>query len=396
MIIMEDSAVSFTHLSSSFLQHLSVGIREQLEQWLSSSNELSIFVSGRTGSGKSSLVNALLGAKVAEEGAEPDPTTAEVTCHEGSVSGVRVKVWDSPGLQDGTTNEELYLNDIAARCSPIDLFLFCINVADATRFNMESPDVKALAKLTEKLGPEIWNHAIIALTFANRLGQKSEEMRLAKQIKDTVRLRELFNHKIIQWQESLRDILGKIGLSLVQVAALKMIPTGHPRRDPSLPDRPHWLSTFWFEALRSTHPRAQPALLRMNETRIVENPEMVDKNTQSQHSEDMAFIFSDFACNVGSFMYGSKDLGLMIGLDAAKRKEFELTESLVLEQFLIMEVTKEHQQMSHSSASPLASSSGSESSYSPDNSRGDVPPKGAEGSCGPVASNAVCGGPFDG
>ena len=318
-----------------------MNIREQLEQWLGSSEELSIFISGRTGGGKSSLVNAFLGAKLAEEGAEPDPTTATVASYERVVSGVRVRVWDSPGLQDGTQNEERYLNDIATKCTPIDLFLFCINVADATRLNMDSPDVKALAKLTEKLSPSIWNNAIIALTFANRLGQKSEDMRRAKQRKDWVRLKELFCDKVVQWQEFLRDILRHIGLSPAQVSALKIVPTGHPRGDPSLPDRPHWLSTFWFEALRSTHPRAQPALLRMNETRLVENPETVDEKIESQHSEDQKYIFSDFGGDVGSFLYGSKNLGEMVGLDMAKCKNLDLVDRIKIEQFCIMEIAKD-------------------------------------------------------
>ena len=170
-----------------------MSIREQLEQWFCASQELSIFVSGRTGGGKSTLVNLLLGEKVADEGAEPDPTTAEVTPYNRRVSGVRVKVWDSPGLQDGTRNEERYLNDIAAKCTHVDLFLFCINVGDATRFNLDSPEVKAFVKLTEKLGPAIWNHAIIALTFANRIGQTSMEMRLAKRRNDKERVVELFS-----------------------------------------------------------------------------------------------------------------------------------------------------------------------------------------------------------
>ena len=379
---------TFQHLQF-LLQDCSVNIREQLEQWLGSSEELSIFISGRTGGGKSSLVNAFLGAKLAEEGAEPDPTTATVASYERLVSGVRVKVWDSPGLQDGTQNEERYLNDIATKCTPIDLFLFCINVADATRFNLDSPDVKALAKLTEKLSPSIWNNAIIALTFANRLGQKSEDMRRAKQRKDWVRLKELFCDKVVQWQEFLKDILRQIGLSPAQVSALKIIPTGHPRGDPSLPDRPHWLSTFWFEALRSTHPRAQPALLRMNETRLVENPETVDEKIESQHSEDQKYIFSDFGGDVGSFLYGSKNLGEMVGLDMAKCKNLDLVDRIKIEQFCIMEIAKDQQQDPRNSGPPAGSRSQSESPAACQENQSRV-----EGEKHDPEAQAECGGPF--
>ena len=331
-------------LSPTLLQRFSANIKEQLEQWLFSSTELSLFVSGRTGGGKSTLVNALLGSTVAKEGAEPDPTTTKVTCYVGTVSNVRVKVWDSPGLQDGTNNEARYLNDIADRCTHVDLFLFCINVGDAIRFNSDSPEVKALVKLTEKLGPTIWNHAIIALTFANELGQTSREMKLAERRNDKDKVKDLFCQKVQQWKQFLLDILAEIGLSSDQIQKLKIVPTGH-RREPALPDRSHWLSTFWFEALRSTHPRAQPALLRMNENRIIENTDTVDEKTLSQHSEDQAFIFSDFGGDVGRLIFGSEYLGSITGLAMADFKEMKLKEQIVLEQFLIMKTIEQQRSL---------------------------------------------------
>ena len=343
-------------LSSPTLQLLSTGIREQLEQWLSCGDELSILISGRTGGGKSTLVNSLLGESLAEEGATPDPSTAEVTCYERSLSGVRVKVWDSPGLQDGTTNEERYLSDIAAKCVRIDLLLFCINVGDAIRFNTDSPEVKALGKLTKRLGTGIWDHAMVALTFANKLGRTNEEFRRAKREKKTAKLCELFCKKISEWQEFVRDILIKTTvLSKAQVYELKIVPTGS-RKDPSLPDRTHWLSSFWFEALRSTHPRAQPALLRMNEARIVENPDTVDEKDREKHCEDQTFVFCEFGGEVGRMLHGSEDLGSLVGLTVAEIRGLELKEQILLEQFTIMR-TVEQQKIQQRSA-PVSISGG--------------------------------------
>ena len=145
---------------------------------------------------------------------------------------------------------------------------------------------------------------------------------------------ELFCKKIQEWEVFLRDILAKIGLSSDQIQKLKIVPTGH-RREPSLPDRSHWLSTFWFEALRSTHPRSQPALLRMNERCNVENPDTVDEKTHRQHSQDQAFIFSEFGGNVGRFICGSEDLGSLAGLEIAEVQDLALKERIVLEQFFM-------------------------------------------------------------
>lgn len=326
-------------ISLSTLQQLSQDIRSQLEQWLRSGDSLSIFVSGKTGGGKSALVNALLGGKFAEEGAGPDPMTAGVTPYIKTIKSIRVTIWDSPGLQDGTGNEERYLADIKAKCMDIDLFLFCINVGDTIKFHLDSPEVKALVKLTETLGHSLWKHAIIALTFANRLGQKSSEMRMAKKTKNYERLKELFCTKISEWDENLRAMLQRIGLDSELVARLKIVPTGF-HNNPSLPDRPHWLSTFWFSVLRSTHKRAQPALLAMNETRIVENPDSVDDESRKQHTEDQEFICRDYGSAIGA-PYGLKDIGSFVGVTVSHLKTCQLKEVILLEQHFLFNIIEQ-------------------------------------------------------
>ena len=321
------------------LQQLSRDIQLHLEQWLGSGESMSIFVSGKSGGGKSALVNALVGETVAEEGAEPDPMTAEVTCYSRNVHGVCLHVWDSPGLQDGTVNEGRYLADMNTKgCADADLFLFCINVGDTIKFTLDSSELKALAKLTEAFGTSLWDHAVIALTFANRLGQKNAEVRLAKRRKDEKKLKELFSSKIREWKESLRQMLLKIGVNSVQASRVTIIPTGY-RTSPSLPDRPHWLSTFWFSVLHSTKSRAQPALLQMNETRIVESPETVTGAHHLQHCSDQTLIFRSFGGAVGS-EYGLENVGSHVGLEVAKIKTINLLERIVLEQYFLERTMK--------------------------------------------------------
>ena len=328
-------------VSLTTLQLLSENIQENLTEWLGSSKRMSIFVSGKTGGGKSALVNALVGENVAVEGAEPDPMTVEVKCYERNIQGIALRVWDSPGLQDGTRNEERYIKDMRAKnCADADLFLFCINIADTIKFTVDSSEVKALAKLTEAFGRSLWNHAVIALTFANRVWQKNAEMKVAKRRNNTERLKELFISKICEWDKCLRGMLeNNIGLESSQVAKLTIIPTGF-RTDPSLPDRAHWLSTFWFSVLHSTHARAQPALLLMNETRIVEKPESVDDASRRQHCQDQKFIFTKYGRTIGS-RYGLEDIGSFIGLTIAQLKTCQLVECILLEQYYLLRILEQ-------------------------------------------------------
>ena len=49
------------------------------------------------GTGKTSLLNGLLGKEVGSEGIQLDPVTTEVELFTIKKEGVSVKIWDTPG-----------------------------------------------------------------------------------------------------------------------------------------------------------------------------------------------------------------------------------------------------------------------------------------------------------
>ena len=367
----ESKIQGFTLQSRLLLNMMSErAILEQIHEWIHSSKSVSIFLTGKTGSGKSTLVNALVGDQVAEEGEEPDPMTAEVEDYTRTRGGIHLKVWDSPGLQDGTGNEERYIADMQAKCVPqdIDLYLFCINVAESVRFNRECAEITALKKLTDVFGRSMWDNAVIALTFANELQDNNEAMMKVKGQVDKAtkrfehkkkaggkgeasqediraaeckleeekkKLEKLFCEKVQEWDKALREMLkDEIGLDSAQVQALQIIPTGF-RKPVSLPDRPHWLSTFWFSVLRSTHKRAQPALLHMNRNRIVENLEDISDSDVEKHTKDQAIVLMQCGAEAGS-AWGDAAFGSFLGLKMAQLQSIDLIERLFVERFLTL------------------------------------------------------------
>ena len=100
--------------------------------------ELCILVCGKTGVGKSTLVNSILGKDVVKTGgpgcrsqSQPGPfsslsaVTAGITRASGCVEGVNVTVYDSPGLQDGHGKDESYLDQIREVFDQAHLTLYC-------------------------------------------------------------------------------------------------------------------------------------------------------------------------------------------------------------------------------------------------------------------------------
>ncbi len=135
---------------------------------------ISILLTGITHSGKSTLTNAILGLKVdddraaKEDGSIKARCTTEVTMYRQNRNGVSITVWDSSGLQDGTTDQDQYLQQIKLKCSQPDLTMYCIKITER-RFvrGHENPDVVAMEKLTKEFGSKFWKNTIIVLTYAN-------------------------------------------------------------------------------------------------------------------------------------------------------------------------------------------------------------------------------------
>ena len=260
-------------LDSSDLSTLPPGLQSKLDipkikEMLQNSKSLSILLTGKTGSGKSTLANGIIGVKMAEEGASVQRScTMEVQAYTTKKGRIQVTVWDSPGLQDGTDNQETYLQSIKDKCSKVDLTLYCIEISK-TRFvrGTDNPDVLAMNKLTEALGPEFWKNAIIVLTFANVL----EVLHLSDWGKLSAKKKaKAFETVIFEWESQIHTILEQdVHVPKEIVNKIKVIPAGHFSIR-QLPDRDYWLSDLWFECMDTLPtPEAQGALLQINTPRM--------------------------------------------------------------------------------------------------------------------------------
>lgn len=178
--------------------HLSTHIRHGVRKTAKINSLFSLRVI-KTGVGKSRLVNALVGKQVAQEGRPKTACTDVVTSYRAVIYGVEVVVWDSPGLQDGTCNERLYLADMKNRLDRgFDVMIYCLSMTETRLYDA---DKNAIRAMTECFGKDLWRNAVVALTFANRIMDPDEEDELA-----------YFMGEKYFWDKAIDDILGDLGI----------------------------------------------------------------------------------------------------------------------------------------------------------------------------------------
>ena len=235
---------------------------EHIQRWLEQSKSLRILVTGKTGVGKSALVNGIVGKYVAKEGDTLDPETSKVTEYHTTIKGVEVIIYDSPGLQDGTKNEDAYLRDMEEKCKKVDLILYCTKM---TENRVDSGDKAAMVKLSKGFGVNsFWKNTLLVLTFANEV--QSPPQRGSDTRKP---LHEYFGQRLREWQTKLRELLREVGVQRDVAEKVPVVPAGY-HLDPSLPatDCEYWLSNLWFKCLDRTADVAKPALLKINWNRL--------------------------------------------------------------------------------------------------------------------------------
>ena len=219
--------------------------------------ELRILITGKTGQGKSALVNGIIGNEVAPEGAGAERCTTKIDTYHKSIKDVPISVFDSPGLQDRTVNEDQYIQGMRDTCQRLSLVLYCTKM---TNPRLTDDDKNAMMKLTEAFGEELWEHAVFVLTFSNledvdrkdeRDPDESEPDEDDEEAWEGV-LKRRFQSRVSLWENRLRSFLiNEVKVSPRIADKIPVIPTGDYKKTRKnktpyrLPDRESWFDEFW-------------------------------------------------------------------------------------------------------------------------------------------------------
>ena len=217
--------------------------------------DIQIIVVGKTGTGKSALINSIIGLemKIAKEGRGINRCTEVVQKYYCSdvVPGVNVTVIDTPGLQDIHQQDQSYIQEMRSNCEEVTLVLYCMKMND---HRLTNDDKVAMQKLHQAFGPEFMERVVFVLTFANKedcdQGDSSDEQDSEPPYEDVAAWKELikkrFSNRILHRDKAISSFLESIfSIKRVPFLVAGTYKPSYVCPNPmSLPDRDNWLLDF--------------------------------------------------------------------------------------------------------------------------------------------------------
>ena len=230
----DDSEMTTVHgnenVEGSFV--LSKEVDPKIKKLRERGRPVAILVVGPTGSGKSTLINAMFGEDVAKVGHGARAVTSGLTAYEGKYKGVKIKIYDTIGFGDteGRTDSNI-LYEIDEH-DKYDLILICSKLEDRANRHM-------FLELASVLHKEMWKRTVVVLTQANRFltldSLKGPEAAIEEKIKE-------YQSLVVEFHSEKK---------LVQEEVLQEIPycIAGKKDEKELPTTDDWLKTLWGKCI---------------------------------------------------------------------------------------------------------------------------------------------------
>ena len=207
-----------------------------------------ILVIGVTGSGKSNLINNILGKNMATVGNKPTSETIAINRYEGSVKGVDVIVYDSPGLEDTSQNDQGTLAEIQGLLKGIDIVVFCFKMIEV---KLKPANIETFVRYHQRGVP--WNKTVITLTFADIVPLFTPSQPAAVVYRD----------RKSEWEEMIKEALRNNVHLPPEVIDTLPFRTTTINYITALPDGKDWFGPLWLSILRRLEPLKRVEFVEM-------------------------------------------------------------------------------------------------------------------------------------
>ena len=287
-------------------------VHKDLERYFAEGKDsISILIAGKMATGKSTLVNGIVGKEVAQAGNKAFTETTQIVSYgtqaeipdEILKKKIEVVVWDTPGLGDPFGDDEATAKGIAEKCKETDLLVYCLDI----RGRLTNDDATGIYLLSKALQPQLWKHAIFALTYANMVEAKSG----GDHVKE-------LNEKLQTWIDAIKKLMEKkLKVPHDIVKDIAVVPAGYRKHQP--PGCEDWFSPFWAASFSKTKRSAQPALLGINVGRLSEESGAQEGATPDEEAYQQPIRFSSsdlLTVRTGATTVSSAGVGALIGLVA--------------------------------------------------------------------------------
>ena len=244
------------------LEDKAKNILENLQRQLKEAQkrELVFLLVGRTGVGKSSTVNSLMGKEIAQVG-DYEATTMAIREYHTEINQIPFKVIDTPGLCDDLEeleNDYKYLEMMRSQVKQIDCMWFVSRLDETRVTNDEKRGIKLIC---EAFGADVWQHAVIVFTFANSVPSHRYLEALEKRT-------ELIRKVIAKYTDS--DVA--IGIPSVAV----------DNNNETIPNGEKWLGELYTKIFTRISQKATSTFLLATANFV--KPEKADKTSQKKQT----------------------------------------------------------------------------------------------------------------
>ena len=210
---------------------------EAIKRLLQREEPINILVIGPTGAGKSTLINALMGDAVAEEGAGAGSVTAEVNTYEGKYEGIKLRVYDTTGFSDTRGKSGNSIVKEIASANKFDLILICVKMNHRADEGVK----KMFEILRENLRSEMWDRSVIVLTFTNAFLQQ-------RSIKKSPNKEEIVRSAIEDFEGHVHGFLSNT-LKKETIDEIPFCIAGE-EDERQLPTTDDWLKELWDQCIK--------------------------------------------------------------------------------------------------------------------------------------------------